>query len=442
MTILSLSISYRTASIELREQLSLGKEGVTSALSRFRQWRRAHISADAEMAILSTCNRLELYLATHDDRIGDSFSALAGFTSELSGLQAAQFEPYVNRYDGMDAVGHLCRVAAGLESMVLGESQILGQVSDAFEAAIATDSVGPVLSTVFRAAIRVGKRAQTETTIGHNPSSVGSVAVLLAEQVMGTATLSDAQVLVVGAGDMAELVIKALHARGIKRLAVANRTHAHAVALAQRWDGVACDLSQLSQAIGKADMIITSTGAPRPIILYGHIQQAMHSRPDRPLVLIDIAMPRDIEPAAGDVDGVRLFNLDDLQAHLDRSISDRQAQAPIVEAFVTDELSEFARWLRGAQVHPVITDLRKQAETIRQHEIERALRHLPDLDAKTREYIQGMSRALVNKLLHEPTTRLRDAANDGQGIEYANSVRYLFGLNADEPWQAPGQDER
>lgn len=437
MTIHSLSISYRTASIELREQLSLAKEEVATALGRFRQWSQTHIRGDAELAVISTCNRLELYLATCDDRIGDSFSALTRFTAELSGLQIAQFEPYVNRYDGIDAVQHLCRVAAGLESMVLGESQILGQVSDALEDALVANSVGPVLSTVFRTAIRAGKRAQTETTIGRNSSSVGSVAVFLAEQVMGPAALSDAQVLVVGAGDMAELVIKALHTRGIKRLTVVNRTHAHAVVLAQRWDGVACELSKLSLAIGEADMIITSTGAPQPIIRFGHIQQEMQSRPHRPLVLIDIALPRDIEPAAGDVDGVRLFNLDDLQSHLDGSISDRKSQVPFVEAIVNNELTEFAKWLRGAKVHPVITDLRKKAEAIRQHEIERALRHLPDLDAETREYIQGMSRALVNKLLHEPTNRLRDAANDGQGVEYANSVRYLFGLSGDEPWQSP-----
>lgn len=442
MTILCLSISYRMASIELREQLSLGREEVATALSRFNQWSCTHVSGDAELAVISTCNRLELYLATHDDRVGDSFKTLARFTAEVCDLQAAHFEPYVHRYDDIDAVEHLCRVAAGLESMVLGESQILGQVSDSFEIALMAGSVGPVLSTVFRTAIRTGKRAQTETTIGHNPSSVGSVAVLLAEQVMGPATLSDAQVLVVGAGEMAELVIKALHARGIKRMTVANRTHAHAVVLAQRWGGVACDLSKLSQAIGEADMIITSTGAPQPIIRFGHIQHEMQSRPHRPLVLIDIAMPRDIEPAAGDVDGVRLFNLDDLQSHLDGSISDRRAQVPFVEAIVNNELTEFAKWLRGAKVHPVITDLRKKAEAIRQHEIERTLRHLPDLDAKTREYIQGMSRALVNKLLHEPTNRLRDAANDGLGVEYANSVRYLFGLSGDEPWQAPGQDER
>lgn len=440
MTILCLSVSFRTASIELREQLSLGKEAVATALSRFRQWRSLHISADAELALLSTCNRLELYMAAPDGS-PDAFGALTQFIADECGVQTVQLQPCLSRYDGLDAVQHLCRVAAGLDSMVLGESQILGQVSDAFEVAMRTGAVEAVLSAAFRAAIRAGKRAQTETTIGQNPVSAGSVAVRLAEQVMGSAALPDAHVLVVGAGEMAELVVKALHARGVSRLAVANRTQAHADVLAQRWDGIAFDLTHLNRAIAQADVVITSTGSPAPIILCEHIHPVMQERPERPLVLIDIGVPRDIEPAVGLVAGVRLFNLDDLQAHLDESHMERQAQVPFVEAIVANELTEFVRWLRGAEVHPVITDLRKKAETIRQREMERALRHLPDLDAKTREYIQGMSRALVNKLLHEPTNRLRDAANDGQGVEYANSVRYLFGLNDDEPWQASGRDE-
>jgi glutamyl-tRNA reductase len=188
-------------------------------------------------------------------------------------------------------------------------------------------------------------------------------------------------------------------------------------------------------------VVITSTGSPTPIILADALRRVIATRPERSLVLIDIGVPRDIEPAVGLIAGVRLFNLDDLQSSLDASHQERQAQVPFAEAIVDSELTEFARWLRGADVHPIITDLRKKAEAIRQHEMERALRHLPDIDAKTREYIQGMSRALVNKLLHEPTSKLRDAANDGQGIEYANSVRYLFGLNGDEPWQASGRDE-
>ncbi|HEY3289541.1 MAG TPA: glutamyl-tRNA reductase [Anaerolineae bacterium] len=440
MTILCLGVSFRTASIELREQLSLSKEAVATALGRFCLWRGEHLGTGAELVLLSTCNRLELYLAA-PDYWPDAADALIQFMADECRVPPTQLQSCVTRYDGLEAVQHLCRVAAGLDSMVLGESQILGQVSDTYEVALRAGTAEAVVSAVFRAAIRAGKRAQTETTIGQNPVSAGSVAVRLAEQVMGSAALPDARVLVVGAGEMAELVVKALHARGVSRLIVANRTQAHADVLAQRWSGTAFDLAHLDLAIAQVDVVITSTGSPTPIILAEPLRRVMESRPERPLVLIDIGVPRDIEPAVGSIAGVRLFNLDDLQSNLDASHQERQAQVPFAEAIVADELAEFARWLRGAEVHPVITDLRRKAEAIRQHEMERALRHLPDLDPKTREYIQGLSRALVNKLLHEPTSKLRDAANDGQGIEYANSVRYLFGLNGDEPLQASGRNE-
>jgi glutamyl-tRNA reductase len=441
MTVLSLGISFRTAPIELREQLSLDEGARAAALNRFREWRRTHLGPDAELAILSTCNRLELYLAAPGVRADEVFAALTRFTAELSGLRVEHLRPYLNRYDDVGAVRHLCRVAAGLDSMVLGESQVLGQVSAACEAAVRVGSIGPTLSAVFRTAIRAGRRAQTETTIGQNPASVGSVAVHVAERVMGQAALHEARVLVVGAGEMAELVVKALHARGVRHLVVANRTHAHAVALARRWGGAAVGLDQLEPALGEADIAITSTGAPRPIIVFDHVQRAMQMRPDRSLVLIDIAVPRDVEPSVSNVRGIRLFNLDDLQAYLEGSISERRQQVPLVEAILGQELEAFEAGLRGADVNPVIAGLRKKAEAIRQHELERALRHLPDLDPQTRDYIQGMTRALMNKLLHEPTSRLRAAADDGHGAEYAESVRYLFGLVADEPLGAADPDE-
>ncbi|MCL5275134.1 MAG: glutamyl-tRNA reductase [Chloroflexi bacterium] len=433
MSILSLSITFRTASIELRERISLDSAAVIDALKRFPVWRADRMDADAELVILSTCNRLELYMAARDDADLDPYSSLVSYTSEICGLPPAVNEPYLTRYDGLGAALHLCRVAAGLDSMVLGESQILGQVSDAYETAVRAKSIGPTLSTVFRAAIRAGKRAQTETSIGQNPASVGSVAVRMAEQVIGQARLPDAQVLILGAGQMAELVIKALHARGVKRLAVANRTHAHAIVLAQRWGGVALPLEQAEQAMAQADIMIASTGAPLPIIRREQVQRAMQQRPQQPLVLVDIAVPRDIEPAAADVPGVRLLNLDDLQTYVDASLSERQAQAPRVEAIVDEELAGVSAWLRDAEIRPLISDLRKKAEDIRRRELERALRHLPGLDDEARDYIQGMTRALVNKLLHEPTTRLRAAANDDQAAEYAQSIRYLFGLHGSEP---------
>jgi glutamyl-tRNA reductase len=232
-----------------------------------------------------------------------------------------------------------------------------------------------------------------------------------------------------------------LHARGVKQLGVANRTQAHAIVLAQRWGGRAFDLDHLGQAMASVDIVITSTGAPYPIVSYEQVQTAMHSRPDRPLVLIDIAVPRDVEAATAGIPGVRLFNMDDMQSRLDESVMERSQQAPLVEAIINQEMAEFESWLRGAEVNPVISDLRKKAEAIRQNELDRALRHLAGLDPKDLEYIQGLSRALVNKLLHEPTSRLRAAAHRGDGSQYAESVRYLFGLSHDEPWRSEGADE-
>ncbi len=459
MTLLSLSISFHTTPIELREQFSPDAPSLAAALRLFREWRNVHLEPGAELAILSTCNRLELYLASPGSATDDVFASLLDYTATVFDTPAGRIHPYLNRYEGTGAVRHLCRVASGLDSMVLGEAQILGQVGEAGELASREGTLGPTLAAVFRSAIRAGKRAQSETAIGQNPASAGSVAVHLAAQIVGQAALPGAQVLVVGAGEMAELVVKALHARGARHLVVTNRTYTHAVALARRWNGQPASLDDLGQVLGAADIAITSTGASRPVITTSQVRQTMQSRPDRPLVLIDIAMPRDVEPAAGDVPGVRLFNLDDLRAHLEESISERQRQVPLVEAIVDQELEAFQAWSRAAQVGPVIASLRRKAEAIRQRELERALRHLPDLDPQAREYLQGMTRALMNKLLHEPTSRLRAAADGSHAAEYAESVSYLFGLGDNlscvelrraEPQQpaecapahaAPGRDE-
>ncbi len=433
MPLLNLSISFRTAPIDLRERVALDQSQVTGALERFRFWRDGAVGAHAELAVLSTCNRFELYLAVHDDAAGNMKAALLGYAGHICGIPPAGLEPYVNYSADLDATLHLCRVAAGLDSMVLGEPQILGQVSDAFESAVRARTSGAVLATAFRAAIRAGRRARTETSIGQNPASVGSVAVRMAEQVIGQAHLPAARVLILGAGQMAELVIKALHARGVRNLNVANRTSAHAEALAQRWNGSALPLEQVERAMGEVDIVIASTGSPQPVILRGQVQRAMQRRPQRPLVLVDIAVPRDIEPAVAEVPGVRLLNLDDLQSCVDASLSERQAQVPGVEAIVDEELAGVAAWLRDAEIRPVIAGLHKKAEEIRRRELERSMQRLQGLDDETRAYIQSMTRSMVNKLLHEPTARLRAAAEDGHAAEYAQSMRYLFGLNSETP---------
>jgi len=419
MQIICLGFNHTTAPIELRERLAFPATALKPALARFGCGRESCPRGVAELAILSTCNRLELYAlaSRQSDRHHDPFAALIEFIADTRGVPASEFESHLHRRPGLDAAEHLCRVAAGLDSMILGEPQILGQVADAHDAARVAGSAGPVLSALFRAAINAGKRARTETAIGRNPASVSSVAVRQAEQVVGQ--LPGCHVVVVGAGEMGELAVEALRARGVRRITVINRTHQRAQALAERWGGQTLTFEFLADAVHIADIVISSTGAPHIVIDSEMVRRAMTHRA-QPLALIDIAMPRDIDPAAADIPGVHLFDLDHLQARLDDALAERRNEIPRVEAIVAEEVSAFGAWFRGVEILPVITDLRVRAEHIRQRELARALRHLPDIDPETRLHLERFSESLVNKLLHEPTCQLRVEAGNGHAAEYAH----------------------
>jgi glutamyl-tRNA reductase len=431
MMILCLGTSFRTATIELRERLSLNPAEAQAALERFRAWRAVTLHPEAELAVVSTCNRLELYLAIQDENVDQAVGAVTGFMAAICDMPVESIEPCLYHFDQGEAVRHLCRVASGLDSMVLGESQILGQVSTAIQVALEHKVAGTTLSHLFHIAIRTGKRAQTETEIGRNPVSVGSVAVHRVEEVAGLEALMDARVLVVGAGMMAGLVIKSMRARSVKVITIANRTVARAAHLAEMWGAAARGLDDLPAQIAQADIVIAATGAAGHVITHEQVQWAMQMRAQQSLLLLDIALPRDIDPAVGHIPGVRLLNLDNLQSVVDASLSVRQLQVPHVLAIVDDGLREYEDWVRCGAVQPVISDLRQKAEAIRRCELERALRHLHDLDPETRDYIQGLTHSIVNKLLHDPTTRLRAAANDERAGAYADSLRYLFDLNSD-----------
>lgn len=429
MQILCLGLSHHTAPIELLERLNFSAPALKAALARFGCGRDSHPAGLAEFAILSTCNRLELYaLASPGADQNEQFTTLADFLVETRGVPASEFESHLYQYAGPKAVEHLCRVAAGLDSLILGEPQILGQVADAYESTLASGAAGPVLTALFRAAIRTGKRARSETAISRNPASVSSVAVRLAEQIVGD--LPARRVLVIGAGEMGELAVEALRARGVHQMTVVNRTHRRAVELAERWSGEALSFEYLTEAVRAADIVISSTGAPHVIIDSDIVRRAMIDR-TRPLVLIDIAMPRDVEPAVSGVPGVHLFDLDHLHARLDGAIAERRSEVPRVEAIVAEEVMAFESWLREVDILPVITDLRTKAERIRQRELARALHHLPDLDPETRQHVERLSESLVNKLLHEPTHQLRAEAGNGHAAEFVQTVRRLFGLVAE-----------
>ena len=423
MHILCLGLRHRTAPVAVRERLALSPLASRAVLTRFGCLRESRPNGISELAILSTCNRLELYAVTDSDQ----FECLADFLNETTDRLPADFTSWLYRCADAAAVSHLCCVAAGLDSMILGEPQILGQVTVAFQTATAQGAAGPILSALFRTAIRAGKRARTETAIRHNPASVGSVAVKLAEAVIGD--LSPAHVLVVGAGEMAELAVKALRARGMTDITVVNRTPDRAARLAGRWGARTFPFERLQEAIAAADMVITSTGAPHLVITHDMASTAVARRPTRPLVFVDIAVPRDVDPEVACLPNVHCYDLDDLQARLNDGLAERAAEVPRVEAIVAEEAGEYTEWLRGQDIRCLIADLRAKAESIRRAEVEKTLRHLSGLGEAERRRVNALTEALVNKVLHDMTLRLKVEAGGDRADEYVAAVRYLHALN-------------
>ncbi|MDE3052317.1 MAG: glutamyl-tRNA reductase [Gemmatimonadota bacterium] len=417
-------VSHRTAPVALRERLAIAESAVSTLLSRFGCGENARPSSVSELVILSTCNRLEAYATGGRN----AASAVLTLLEETTGVPAAELEPVVYTLTGADAVRHLARTAAGLESMVIGEPQILGQVSEAFAAAAATGAAGHVMSTLFRGAIRAGRRARSETAINRNPITVSSVAVRLAEAAIPD--LRQASVVVVGAGEMAELAVSALHYRGVNDISVVSRTREHADRLAEHVGGRPVSLERLQDALCGADVVISSTSAPHHVITRSMVSSAMACRPDRPMLLIDIAMPRDVDPAAATVPGVTYADLDAIQQHVQAGIEERASEIPAVETVVEHETAECLAALQQLEVQPLIADLRAHTDDVRRVTLDGARRHFAHLSERDRAHIEAFSESLVNRLFHQPTQRLRQEARNGQVAGYAMAVRHLFGLKS------------
>lgn len=421
MQIITLGINHNTASVQLREQLSLSEDEIRATLSSLAT--APVTSAFAELVILSTCNRTELYaISSHL-----TFAELEIFLSEICGVPVNVFRPNVYQYKDVEAARHLFDVAAGLDSLVIGEPQILGQIVRALELSREQNMAGPVLNHLFQSAIHAGKRARTETGISRNPASVSSLAASLAERVVHP--IGEAQVVILGAGEMAELAVEALRKRGAKRILVVNRTLERAHAIADRWSADITTFENLGSALLSADILISSTGAPHLILTEKMVNDAMTAREQRPLVLIDIAMPRDIDPAAAHIPHVKLYDIDNLNEKLEGALAERMAEVPQVHAILDEEIAEFAEYVKSLEMIPLIADIRQKAEGIRQEMLEKTLRRLPDLTDAERARIEAMTQALVKQILHTPTSRLRAEAACPHAPEYATVARTLFGLH-------------
>jgi len=419
MHISCLGLNHTTAPVALRERLAFSETQAQASLAGLKTSQAPAV----EMVILSTCNRIELYMASPEPGL----EALETFLEQARSVSPAELRPHLYRLEGVDTVHHLFRVTAGLDSLVLGEPQILGQVTGALLLARQQGVAGPLLNRLFQGAIHAGKRARSETAISRNPASVSSLAASLAERQVKH--LPEVQVVVLGAGEMAELAVEALRKRGAGRILVVNRTLEHASHLAAKWGAEVADIGGLPRALARADILIASTGAPHLVIDAQMVRSAMQQRSGRPLVLVDIAVPRDIDPAAGQVPQVRLYDIDHLQAYLERSLAQRAAEAPHVERILQEEQQDFLSYLQSLSMLPLIADLRQQAEAIRRAELEKTLRRLPDLSETERERIEAMTLALVKKLLDGPTQRLRAEAACPHAPHYATVARTLCGID-------------
>ncbi len=427
MKIHCFGLNHTTSLLNVRECLAFTPHRLNAALARLGCGQDPDFSEILEIVILSTCNRVEIYAVANRP----IFDLLATFLSEIQSVPVEVFKENTYRLLNAEAVEHLFRVSAGLESVVLGEPQILGQVTDAYSAARRHNTSGKILSRLFQAAIFTGKKVRTDTRISHNPASISSVAVNL---IAGTVhELETSHVLIVGAGEMAEIAVESLRKRGVRNLTVLNRTLSKAKELAERWEAQALALESLRDVLAKSDVVITSTGAPHLIIKHDHIREAMAARPDRPMVVMDIAVPRDVEESAADIPNVQLFDLDTLASRLDESLALRAAEVPSVEAIIEEEVAAYLAYLSTLDVIPIIKEIRRQANAIREDELQKTLRQMPDLSNELEQHLDTLTRSIVTKILHQPTIRLREAAGSDSAVDYANVARGLFGIDQNKP---------
>jgi len=391
-----------------------------------------------EAVLLSTCNRTELYLhATGNDDLAGVRALLAS----RAGPMARPLDEYLYERSGEAAARHLFRVASGLDAMVIGEAEIQGQVREAYErSATGPDGValaGPVLHRLFQMALSAGGRVRSETKLGEGSASVAYVAVELTRKIFGS--LSGRQVLVLGAGDNSELVVDALAREGVSGAVVANRTYERAQSLAQRLAGRAVRMGELAQALAGCDVVVASTAAPHPVLTADTLREAMPDGVRRPLLMIDLAVPRDIDPAVGAESNVFLYNVDDLRQIVDANLAQRKRAVPEAERIVEDMTTLFRGWYAAQEAVPFIRSLRDRGEAVRMAEMDRLLARLPDLRPDQRAHLEDFSRRFLNKLLHAPTARLRQGARDPLGGDLLEAARFLYGLDAesDPPGDTP-----
>ena len=416
--LLALGASHKTAPLAVRERIALTENGVEPLLRELT----AH-EAIGEAVALSTCNRTELYLLVGDPV--EAESAVLALLARRAGMRPTELLGGVYALRNCDAARHLYRVASGLESMIVGEAEVQGQVKRAYETALAARTTGPMTNKLFRAALATGKRVRTETAISAGRASVASVAVDAAREALGD--LAHRHVLIVGAGETAELTAQALHDQGVSTMFVANRRRDRAIALAQQFGGSSGSFDALPSELLRADIVISSTSSPHAILGAEELALVTAQRRGRPLLLVDLAVPRDIEPSCGELPGVTVLDIDGLQAQVDRHISVRKVEARRAEGIVEEEIQAFAGWLGSLEVMPTLTALRARGDSVVEQLLKENAGRWEALTERDRKRVEALARAVANRLLHEPTVRVKGMDGDGRHARL-QLLRELFGL--------------
>ena len=419
MSVVVVGLNHRTVPLDLLERMTVPESRLPKALADLTS--REHVT---EAVVLSTCNRIEVYVFA--EKFHGAYQDIRNFFAEASHMAPEEFSDHLTSlYDG-DAARHLFSVASGLDSAVLGEHEILGQVRKSWETASTEGAVGPVLNPLFRHALEVGKRVRTETAISRNITSVSQAAVAMATERLGG--LEGRQVLVVGAGEMGEGLARALHGGGVAGIRVANRTWDRAVEVAGRLGGEPVRLDDLPHHLAEVDMLLTSTGASAVILEHGDLASVVGERHGRELLVVDIAVPRDVDPAAGEIDGLTLLDMDDLREFAEVGIRERQREVTAVQVIVDAELDRYVDESTARSVAPLVASLRARGDLVRSGELQRLSARLGDLDDRQRDAVEALAAGIVGKLLHEPTVRMKDAAGTARGERLAEALRDLFDL--------------
>lgn len=417
--IVVVGLNFRTAPVEVRERFAFVDSQLPEALTKLHG-----TTSIMECAIVTTCNRTELYAVVDRNHLCGHY--IRNFMEQWFGLDRSQFTNHLYMYEDEQAIAHLFRVASGLDSMIIGETQILGQVKDAYQLALAEGTTGSLFNKLFKQAVTVAKRAHTETSISESAVSVSYAAVELGRQIFGD--FRGKTVMIIGAGKMSELTAKHLHANGASHIIVVNRTLAKAIELADKFDGTPCSMEQLLERLATTDIVISSTNAKGHILTKEQLEPVMEMRASKPLFMIDIAVPRDLDPRMLELDNVFLYDIDDLANIVESNLEQRRMEAEKIEQMIVDELDQYRQWYRTLDVVPLIQKLQQKTNDIHEATLESMLNKLPELDERQRKVIRKLTKSMLNQLVQDPIVNIKEMASGRRGDEAMDTFEQLFNL--------------